>query len=182
MLYANMEDRGEPSLCSHLMVIRLAVYICGTTDRHENTIRIFLTDLHILLPFLGGSLGSTLISMYVIDGHTAKTLISISSHCSSEYNFNLYSEWYWGKKQTKQGGYDEKPFLKSSLKPFSIMRTVADTLFRNEEPKLPDFTSNSGFSNSRASERTRSLVSSSHCTTCISIPVIALLILTRVNN
>lgn len=54
------------------MVIRLAVYICGTTDRHENTIRIFLIDLHILLPFLGGSLGLTLISMYVIDGLEGK--------------------------------------------------------------------------------------------------------------
>lgn len=66
--------------CFHLMVIRLAaVYICGTADRHEDALMRFLIDLHILLTFLGGSLGLTLISMYVIDVVEGKMLTFISS-------------------------------------------------------------------------------------------------------
>lgn len=64
------------------MVIRLAaVYICGTADRHEDALMIFLIDLNILLRILGGSFGLTLISMYVIDVVEGKMLTFMSSDC-----------------------------------------------------------------------------------------------------
>lgn len=71
--------------CLRLMVIRLAaVYICGTADRHQDALMIFLIDLNILLTFLGGSLGLTLISMYVIDVVEGKLLTFSSWRGSSD--------------------------------------------------------------------------------------------------
>lgn len=64
--------------CFHLMVTRFTVvYICSTANGHEETIMIFLIDLHILLMFLGGNLGLTPISMYVIDVLKGKMLTFI---------------------------------------------------------------------------------------------------------
>lgn len=64
--------------CFHLMVTRFAVvYICSTADVHEDTIMIFLIDWHIILTFLGGNLGLTPISIYVIDIPKGKMLTLI---------------------------------------------------------------------------------------------------------
>lgn len=55
------------------MVIRFAaVYICSRADGHGDAIMIFQIDLLILLTFLGGSLGLTLISVFVIDALKVK--------------------------------------------------------------------------------------------------------------
>lgn len=107
-------------LCFHLMVISLAaVYICGTADRHEDALMIFLIDLHILLTFLGGSLGLTLISMCVIDAVDGKMLTFISLHGSSDCI--IYSLQYsigWNKETivicvyliiSQQNGSGKKP-------------------------------------------------------------------------
>lgn len=73
--------------CFHLTVTRFAVYICSTADGHEDAI-IPLIDLHILLTFLGGNLGLTPISMYVIDVLKGKmrTFISHTALWNSFYS------------------------------------------------------------------------------------------------
>lgn len=76
--------------CFHLAVTRFAaVYICSSADGHQDAITAFLIDLHILLTFLGGNLGLTPISLYVIDVLKEKMLTFLSSHSSLEWFYSL---------------------------------------------------------------------------------------------